>query len=331
MRPRLLSSFRKTKRSYHRVLLLLVVLALVATSALGDTRRRAVHRPSKQPLRTDYAVEVIRDVTYASVEGFDLKLNIVRPIGPTGKVPAILFLPKLILSEDSREYGIPRLEIFAQRGYFGISADVRRNAQFPAQIEDIKAAIRFLRANATAYGIDTSKIAAFGYYEGGYLVALAAASGNADQWNNSGGSQGFASNIQAVAPVGTYWDWFTFPSGCEGWATDAITRIMGCRPSQCPDLAREASIGTYATEETPPFFNIGSGNNYVAPGSNRRCDIEGSKNLHHQLISRGIESMFWEGPDCGGDSGNCLNNEKNLDRVRSFFDEVLGVTRAPDE
>ena len=61
---------------------------------------------------------------------------------------------------------------------------------FPAQVEDVKAAIRFIRANATTYDVDETKIALWGVSVGGTLAALAGTSGDIEEWNTSGGWAG---------------------------------------------------------------------------------------------------------------------------------------------
>lgn len=136
------------------------------------------------------AVRVVPDVTYATVGKEKLQLDLVLPAGP-GPYPVVLVFhggawtggsrkeltaPSMsipgITPNPSKDVGI--LENLARRGYAAATVSYRLapKAKFPAQIEDAKTAVRFLRANAKKYDLDPDRVGAMGFSAGGHLALL---------------------------------------------------------------------------------------------------------------------------------------------------------------
>jgi len=92
---------------------------------------------------------------------------------------------------------------FASKGYFCASINYRLSGEvsFPAQIEDVKCAVRFLRSKAKELNIDTDKIGVFGHSAGGHLAALLGTSGDVKELEGKGGYGGFSSRVQAAADL----------------------------------------------------------------------------------------------------------------------------------
>ena len=121
-----------------------------------------------KPLPDD--VELIRDVEYGKGSNHPLTMHILRPKKtPTEKMPVLVWFHGGGWEGGSKDGGINRLESFAQRGYLCATIGYRfsKEATFPAQIEDAKCAIRFLRAKAKDYHLDPQRIGAWGYSAGG--------------------------------------------------------------------------------------------------------------------------------------------------------------------
>ena len=93
---------------------------------------------------------------------------------------------------------------FATKGYAVASINYRlsQHAVFPAQIEDCKAAIRWLRANAAKYGLDPDHIGVWGASAGGHLVAMLGTTGGVKEFEGTGGNLDQSSRVQCVV------DWF---------------------------------------------------------------------------------------------------------------------------
>lgn len=156
------------------------------------------------------------------------------------------------------------------RGYAVAAVNYRLSGtdMFPAQIHDVKAAIRFLRANATAYGLDSGKFASFGSSAGGHLAALAGTSAEvADLEDPSLGNPGVSSRVQATI------DWYgptrfsemdpqVLAQGCRAGsahhddADSAESRLLGCTvgAADCAAAVRRADPANYADASDAPML-----------------------------------------------------------------------------
>jgi acetyl esterase/lipase len=124
-----------------------------------------------------------------------------------------------------------RLQTMSARGYLNIAAQYRLSAngaaRWPSQIEDVKASIRWTRANASRLGIDPARIAVAGYSAGGHLALFAAGTPNMPQFEGKGGNEGVKTDVAAClayyAVTGDAWEGFRrqFPmpdgSSDEAW------------------------------------------------------------------------------------------------------------------
>jgi acetyl esterase/lipase len=204
-----------------------------------------------------------------------LKLSIVKPEGAgNSRLPVIVYIHGGGWQENIKELGIVPLTQFARRGYIGVAIEYRlsKEAKFPAQIEDVKCAIRFLRAHAKQYNIDPGRIGVFGESAGGHLASLAGTSGGIAALEGTGGWKGYSSRVQAVC------NW----SGPVYFAPDtatnnAIYNLLGGTSSNKQSLAKMASPLTYITDDDPPFLIFhGTADEVVKP--------EQSDSLYKSLI-----------------------------------------------
>lgn len=114
--------------------------------------------------------------TYASPGGVALHADVYVPEGTTAPPPVIVWIHGGGWRSGSRELAPDLNRFFAERGFAMVAIDYRlsRVALFPAQIEDVRTAIRWLRSIASGYGVDSSRIGLWGASAGGHLAALAA-------------------------------------------------------------------------------------------------------------------------------------------------------------
>ena len=148
------------------------------------------------------------DVTYARYGDRTLEMDIYRPQGAWGELPAVVCIHGGGWAKGSRINHAKVAQAIAARGYVTATISYRLSgeAPFPAQIHDCKAAVRFLRANAKEYGIDSENIGAIGHSAGGHLTALLATSNGATDLEGNGGNADFSSVIQAAVPMGAQTD-----------------------------------------------------------------------------------------------------------------------------
>src|SRR5450755_1430169 len=116
-------------------------------------------------------IDVERDLVYGRAGGKELKLDLAMPKDGPGPFPAIVFLHGEGWRAGNRRQMSHFIEGVARMGYVGGTVEYRLvpTARFPAQVEDCKAAIRWMRANANAYRIRADRIGVVGFSAGGHL------------------------------------------------------------------------------------------------------------------------------------------------------------------
>lgn len=153
------------------------------------------------------------------------------------------------------------LEQIIAQGFAVASIEYRfsQDAVFPAQIEDCKSAIRWLRAHAADYGYDPARVAAFGESAGGHLTALLATTGNIRDFDKG-------ENLDQSSAIQCGIDWFgptDFPgfhpnngkTVAELTGKDSVVfKLFGGPPLEKMELARRASPVTWVTKSTAPLF-----------------------------------------------------------------------------
>src|SRR5262245_53563643 len=141
-----------------------------------------------------------RDVEYSAVGGRQT-IDVIRPRENSSIArPAVLLVHGGGFRAGSKESYIPLAVKLAEHGYVAATANYRlspRN-QFPAPVEDVKAAVRFLRANAAKYNIDSKRIGALGGSAGGHLVLMLGLTAGVEEFEGTGPNRDQSSAVQAV-------------------------------------------------------------------------------------------------------------------------------------
>ncbi len=213
-------------------------LILLTTAALADTQA---------------------DIEYAKVGEVSLKLDLHRP--QAENPPLIVYVHGGGWRGGSRT-DVPIGKLLDE-GYAIASVDYRLSTQavFPAQVQDIKAAIRFLRANAGVFHINATKIGIIGSSAGGHLAALVGVSNankelegmvgeHLDQSSDVQVIVSFfgASNLETILSQST-------PHGLEV-RIPALKLLLGDTPDKRPKLAKLASPVTHLDKNDPPLLLI---------------------------------------------------------------------------
>jgi len=203
--------------------------------------------------------ETIPGIEFASVDGIPLKLDLHRP--DQEKPPLVVYVHGGAWRAGSRD-DVPVLGLL-EHGFAIASVDYRLSpqARFPAQIHDIKAAIRFLRARAGELKVDASRIAIIGSSAGGHLAALTGVTNghgdlegrvgdHLDQSSRIDAIVSFygASNLQSILGQSTEFG--------LGVRVPALKLLLGDLPEQAPALAKLASPVAHLDAEDPPVLLI---------------------------------------------------------------------------
>lgn len=225
-------------------------------------------------------IEVERDITYAVPDGIPLRMDIYRPAESEGLLPAILYVHGGGWYSGDKTEGIGQRDIPAlvAQGYMVAAINYRLapRYKFPAQIEDLKSAVRFLRANATTYGIDTAHIGAWGDSAGGHLVTLLGVT-DADAGFQGAGCECYSDRVQAIVDIYGPCDLTLF---YEGDNSPHIEHVFGTTDPESPAITRASPV-TYVTGDDPPFLIIHGDKDDVVP-------LQQSQMLYQRLVSAGI-------------------------------------------
>lgn len=141
-----------------------------------------------------------RDVAYSNVGGKQT-MDVIRPRDNSAKPrPAVLLVHGGGFRAGTKEGYIPLAVKLAERGYVAATVNYRLSpgAQFPAPVEDVKAAVRFLRANSAKYNLDTEHIGALGGSAGGHLVLMLGVTAGVEEFEGSGPNREQSSKVQCV-------------------------------------------------------------------------------------------------------------------------------------
>ncbi|MBL8111829.1 MAG: alpha/beta hydrolase [Acidobacteria bacterium] len=272
------------------------------------------------------AVTITRGIEYGRAGSTPLLLDLYVPDGP-GPFPVIVWIHGGGWSGGTRSLDANG-PIVRQttRGYALASLDYRLSGQarFPAQIEDVKAGLRWLRKEAATHRLDASRLAVWGSSAGGHLVALLGTSGGVA---DLAGTLNPGQNDRVTCVV----DWFG-PSNFVTMAGQSLPcstidhsaasspegQLLGCAPPSCPETARRASPVTYVSPDDPPFLIVhGTNDCTVPPGQ--------SQELHDALRAAGVDSTLVLIPGAGH-GGAPFTDATRLPQLEAFLDAHL---RAP--
>jgi pectinesterase len=178
------------------------------------------------------------------------------------KIPGVLIIHGGGWISGNRGQHIPLAQSLAKAGYAAFTVEYRLSGEalYPAAIYDVKAALRWMRANAQQFNIDTNKIAVLGFSAGGEMAALLGVTSKNPKFEDKICSAKFSSNVQAVVDIdGTLS--FVHPESGEGddsRSTSAATYWFGYSKKDQPALWANASPLNYAQNNKAPFLFINS-------------------------------------------------------------------------
>jgi acetyl esterase/lipase len=226
--------------------LALLIVVSIAPVTLGQPRRPA--GPASLPSGTT----VKRDIAYVKGGTKAQTLDVFVPANAKEPLPLVIWIHGGGWQAGDKKQcpAIPLLNF----GYVVASINYRLTDEgpHPAQINDCKAAVRWLRANAKEYSIDPDRIGVWGGSAGGHLVALLGAAGDAKDLEGDGGNADVSSKVQAVCDFFGPSDLTRVPD--PGIANGAVPKLLGGPLKDNLEKAKAASPITYVTADDPPFL-----------------------------------------------------------------------------
>jgi len=268
-----------------------------------------------------------RDLSYVENGHERHRLDLYLPDESAEGVPLIIWIHGGGWQNGSKENALPVRQGWTERGYAVASLNYRLSghAIFPAQIEDCKAAVRWLRANADQYGLDPDRFGVWGSSAGGHLAALVGTSGNIDSFD-IGGNLDQSGRVQAVCSYFGPTDFAAFVAtpGYESHARPDSPegRLLGGAVRDRLELAARANPIIYVDEEAPPFLIVHGDLDPVVP-------IQQSELLYEALREAGGGPRFHTVRGAG--HGRGFEGPEILPMVREFFDFHLRSSGASGE
>jgi acetyl esterase/lipase len=199
-------------------------------------------------------VDAKKDITYATVGDTKLQLDLYSPKGLDHPAPAIVVIHGGGWMAGKRQDMTWMCERLAERGYVAATVSYRfaPKHRFPAQIEDVKAAVRYLRANAKEYHIDPDRIGATGVSAGGHLSMMLGLMDSSDGLEGDGGNPDQSSKVQCVVnfvgPVDLVRENYT-PA-----QTQILTAWVGGDPKEKQEDIKAGSPFTYISKGDAPLL-----------------------------------------------------------------------------
>jgi len=211
-------------------------------------------------------VTSLADVTYSVIDGYrPLIVDIYMPPKQTGPKPLVLYIHGGgWVAGHTRHSGASAnfpavLARLASEGFVVASLEYRLagEARFPAQLQDARAALRFLKSNAAKYGIDPSRTGIWGGSAGGHLSALTAASCGVAKLDPAGTSAEPGSEcVQAAVIWYGVFDFAALAASRPGGTDGSAARLLGCKEACSDQDYASASPVTYIDDKDPPFLLI---------------------------------------------------------------------------
>ena len=266
----------------------------------------------------------VSDITYAQVDSWydhcrrDLKLNLIYPEDMSDKrYPCIVWICGGAWMRMDKSAHLSYLSTLAHQGFVVCSVEYRTSNEgcYPMQIEDVKAAIRYLKAHADRYRIDKEHFGAMGESAGGFLTCMAAL--DHDKNHDVGDYLEESSSIQAACPWYPPTNLSTFKyKNAEESAASMESLLLGYNIMRNIKEAYNSSPVSKVTKDAPPFLIIHGINDQTVP-------FEQSEELYDKLIENGCDAdlIALEGAD---HADLQFFQDELWERIIDFFKTKLG-------
>jgi acetyl esterase/lipase len=267
---------------------------------------------------------VERNLVFSKPGTIELSLDLYRPDKFTGTLPVVVWTFGSAWAGGGKQAQAGNASWLAQHGYAVAVIDHRGSgvAQWPAQAFDVKAAVRWLRANAAQYALDPSRFAAWGESSGGHLSSILGLTGDVAELEGDGGSPGQSSRVQAVVDFFGPSDFLQMEAhkltpnamGHDA-ATSPESRLVGGAIQENKDKVAKANPLTYLTPDDPPFLIVHGEQDPLVP-------FHQSELMYEALKKAGRDVTFYKIAGAGH-GGAAFYNDLTKAMVLAFLDRNL--------
>ncbi|MBN2444247.1 MAG: alpha/beta hydrolase [Spirochaetales bacterium] len=262
-------------------------------------------------------MQTYQDLAYVANGRSRQKLDLFIP-DKGKKWPLIMWIHGGAFRTGSKKDNVPIA--YSKHGFAVASLNYRlsQHAVFPAQIEDIKAAARWLRGNARKYRLDPGRFGVWGESSGGHLAALLGLTGNTNTFD-VGEHLDISSQVQAVVDYFGPTDFLQMdkqrlPGGMVHDPPDSPeSELIGGAIQMHKDLAAKANPITYVTGDAPPFLIVHGDHDPLVP-------YQQSVILNNALVADGVPVSFYT---VMGEGHGYFKDPKVADITLRFFERHL--------
>jgi acetyl esterase/lipase len=265
------------------------------TSGRAGGESAAVVRDCRVPAPADAAdIHLARDVTYAVMDGQPQRLDVAWPRSG-GPHPLVVLIHGGGWSGGDKSAYHHAMRLLAGQGYAAASVNYRLAAAprnvFPAAVEDVRCAVRWLRSRAASYGVDPSRIAALGHSAGGHLSAMLGTAADVPGLDGGCPLREVSPAVSAVVAISGPQDIRT-AGALDPGQRGMVENFLGVAPERDPARALLASPAVHATAGDPPFLLIHGTADEVVP-------IRQSRSMRDTLRAAGVPATLLELPGVG--------------------------------
>jgi acetyl esterase/lipase len=299
-----------------KVIFALIMFVLIAGIVSAQQPRQT------KPLRVPEGVAVHRDIPYVTSGHERQKLDLYLPKAGK-KLPLIIWVHGGAWLEGSKEDNVPLGYLSDSYAVASINYRLSQDAIFPAQIEDCKAAVRWLRANAEKYKVDPNRFGAWGESAGGHLVAMLGTTGDVNKFDK-GENPGISSRVQAVVD---YFGPTDFLQMDEHRLSDGQvhntpdspeSRLIGGPIQENKGKVAKANPITYVTKDDPAFLIIHGDADLLVPHHQ-------SELLEAALKKAGVPVSFYT---VKGEGHGRFKDPKVPEQTKEFLAKYLKKTQS---
>jgi acetyl esterase/lipase len=275
------------------------------------------------------APRVVRDLSFAKVDQNELKLDLYLPEAAVGVATPPVGLVVWVHGGGWRAGSRSSVEVLGlvDRGWAIASVDYRLSpiAKFPAQVHDIKAAIRFLRAHSAQYGYPASRVVVAGSSAGAHLAALVGLSNRERELEGSvGADTAQPSDVQAIVSLFGASNLTTIlgqstPHGL-GVRVPALELLLGGQPESVPELARLASPVFHVDATDPPLLLLHGDQDNQMP-INQSHELQGA----YEKLGLPVRFIVLHG---SGHGGPAFTSDAQLAAIDAFLRQQLKLPPA---
>jgi acetyl esterase/lipase len=314
---------------------ILIHVLLIQTGCISMQLAIGRHMAATDPPNVPPGVLAIRDIQFTTTSNGPLNLDLYRREAISQEpLPVVLYVfGGGWLAGDRNQFQMLDLLPLIDRGFALVTSDYRHStdAIFPAQIHDVKAALRWIRSHAADQGLDPDRVAILGPSAGGHLAALAGTSGGVASlegelrdWTPL--ERALSTSVQAVVDFFGPTDFSVYreqhlANGLGNsdrlWFLDLL---VGGPVAEKPDLVQMLNPIRYVNPGDPPFLIIHGDRDGVVP-------IQQSEMLAEALLEAGVDVTLLEIE--GGDHGMSEQYKSDwlFEEIITFLDRSLRIER----